>query len=236
MLSSIVLAQQGPSPAINVTLQFELDGPVSFVDARAGLAYLTESMDDGTYAIELLDEQHNLLWGVYYAPTFAPMTDPPQDLNEEELEQFMLETMRISIETISLPLNRNARYLLVKKAENNEKLLLVDMRDILCNKDGNCNNNENVLSCPEDCSAEQPDNYCLALIDNVCDPDCVAGVDPDCNAPKLTGAVPLPQSQPDKEKPFKLPLSHLYLILVLLLIAALTVAYMVARRINKYKR
>lgn len=53
--------------------------------------------------------------------------------------------------------------------------------DCFCNKDGICEVKiENYLNCPQDCPSGSLDEYCDALSDGICDPDCKEGEDPDC--------------------------------------------------------
>lgn len=50
---------------------------------------------------------------------------------------------------------------------------------ILCNKNGSCDEDENLNNCPQDCSGRK-DNYCDGVSDNRCDPDCQRDQDSDC--------------------------------------------------------
>jgi len=51
-----------------------------------------------------------------------------------------------------------------------------------CNYNFNCEPNldENSKTCPQDCLTSGKDNYCDAIKDGVCDPDCQPSKDPDC--------------------------------------------------------
>ncbi len=49
---------------------------------------------------------------------------------------------------------------------------------------------ENYFTCPEDCPSGGEDNYCDALEDGKCDPDCKSGEDPDCGFGYLPGYWP----------------------------------------------
>lgn len=57
-------------------------------------------------------------------------------------------------------------------------------KPVVCGDDI-CGVNENHLNCPEDCPSGGGDDYCDALEDGRCDPDCRVDVDPDC--PKIFG-------------------------------------------------
>ncbi len=51
-----------------------------------------------------------------------------------------------------------------------------------CNNDTICGNTETYNTCPSDCPLDEQDKICINAIDGVCDPDCLIGVDPDCDA------------------------------------------------------
>jgi len=53
---------------------------------------------------------------------------------------------------------------------------------VKCNQNGICetDEDENAITCPEDCSPRKRDDLCNPLSDGICDPDCKAGEDPDC--------------------------------------------------------
>ena len=50
--------------------------------------------------------------------------------------------------------------------------------NVKCDPNNKCEDPENYLNCPEDCSASISDGICNYLSDNTCDPDCIE--DPDC--------------------------------------------------------
>jgi len=47
-----------------------------------------------------------------------------------------------------------------------------------CISNNICDNNENYLTCPQDCSSGSADGICDNIADNICDPDCES--EPDC--------------------------------------------------------
>lgn len=49
-----------------------------------------------------------------------------------------------------------------------------------CNNDKVCDTTETYLTCPGDCPLDQKDKICINRNEGICDPDCLAGVDPDC--------------------------------------------------------
>lgn len=46
-----------------------------------------------------------------------------------------------------------------------------------------CDPHESYESCPKDCPSGAADDYCDAVEDSICDPDCTANQDADCSAP-----------------------------------------------------
>jgi len=62
---------------------------------------------------------------------------------------------------------------------NNKNIFIYQFKEKLCNRDKICNNNENFLTCPEDCPSGSKDGWCDRQPDSKCDPDCLDG-DPDC--------------------------------------------------------
>jgi len=49
-----------------------------------------------------------------------------------------------------------------------------------CNNDEVCDTTETYLTCPEDCPLDKKDKICIDRNEGICDPDCLKGVDPDC--------------------------------------------------------
>jgi hypothetical protein len=64
-----------------------------------------------------------------------------------------------------------------------------------CNSNGVCDTSETSETCPQDCPAGTRDRICTTAADGVCDPDCRAGVDPDCAA-AAAGAATTPGRAP----------------------------------------
>ena len=52
-----------------------------------------------------------------------------------------------------------------------------------CISNNNCEENENSLTCPEDCKTGGPDGICDYKADNICDPDC--DDEPDCKKQEI---------------------------------------------------
>ncbi len=52
----------------------------------------------------------------------------------------------------------------------------------VCNSNNICeiNNGENAQTCPQECSSGSNDDFCDAIQDNICDPDCSTEQDADC--------------------------------------------------------
>lgn len=49
-----------------------------------------------------------------------------------------------------------------------------------CNRNYECDTTETYLTCPMDCPLDEKDKICITRNEGICDPDCIKGVDPDC--------------------------------------------------------
>jgi len=65
------------------------------------------------------------------------------------------------------------------KGENYENCPQDCPKPVICGDDI-CEEKENYGNCPEDCPSGGRDNYCDAIKDGICDPDCSPKIDPDC--------------------------------------------------------
>lgn len=63
-----------------------------------------------------------------------------------------------------------------------------------CNNNGVCDTSETTETCIKDCPAGTKDRLCDNKADGICDPDCFAGVDPDC--PRAAPATTIPTKTP----------------------------------------
>ena len=85
--------------------------------------------------------------------------------------------------TYKIKLNNLGEYTLaptrITNLANNEVYLSESLNiNVLCNPNNICEENENSLNCPQDCSSGIADGICDYKLDNKCDPDCE--YDPDC--------------------------------------------------------
>ncbi len=87
---------------------------------------------------------------------------------------------------IVLEYSEDIEDLVVKK--DNEELLRFDLKQVLCNHDGVCDDSENFFSCPDDCISGSDDGVCDGIKDGIIDPDCrrqkKLELDPDYSKPK----------------------------------------------------
>lgn len=74
-----------------------------------------------------------------------------------------------------IPYNERMKFL--RLTHNGQELKTIPLN--LCNNDGICGKNENMLTCSTDCTM-QGDNLCINKADNICDTDCLNGYDSDC--------------------------------------------------------
>lgn len=96
---------------------------------------------------------------------------------------------------------------------------IVDVH-VLCNQDGVCEGHESFDNCPEDCPSGSDDGICDYMMDGRCDPDCLEGGDPDCEAEVDVPQEPLPVEPPVEPKPKTNALLYWGIAAVLLIAAA----------------
>jgi putative hemolysin len=58
-------------------------------------------------------------------------------------------------------------------------LMNLSFKETTCG-DGHCGTAEDFGNCPRDCPSGEWDDYCDGVSDGKCDPNCLAGEDPDC--------------------------------------------------------
>lgn len=130
-----------------------------------------------TYRAELISFNRNILYTTYFSFT-----------TEVIVENFDFETDQISGRviainttnvTMSIPYFSNGKQINIYKG--NTKLLEIPVLQFAdtCG-DSICQEHESYESCKTDCRSGSADNYCDAVQDNICDPDCLVTQDPDC--------------------------------------------------------
>ncbi len=78
----------------------------------------------------------------------------------------------------------------MQKLELNHNKTLIFSKDLnFCNSNGTCDSTETHQTCPKDCPLDQRDGVCSKTQDNVCDPDCLPDVDPDCRSSAILPVI-----------------------------------------------
>jgi hypothetical protein len=80
-----------------------------------------------------------------------------------------------------------------------------------CNANQVCDPMETFETCPADCPLNRSDSFCTPANDDVCDPDCWEGVDPDCSV-RYSGEAPAPTQTP-------LPIGSLVVAFIVVILA-----------------
>ncbi len=167
----------------------------------------TEMSPGGEYLVKILDSKGKTIYQL--------KTDKPVEINpappgynfQKTIEWYELKKFSGSM-MVFIPLPENASTL---SFEHDTNILARADLSVLCNKNGKCDFSENYLSCPQDCHLTNLDSYCFAEEDGECDPDCMAGIDPDCGKPE-----PVPEGFSRQ-----MILTGLFVLIIIILIAIL---------------
>ena len=147
-----------------------MDLSVSVLDSDVSIDYYVidsdlenyVTSDKGDYEIIIYDSSGKVIFqNKYY---FGRITD----VTDSYLSQATAMSDKI-------PYNGRMKFLRLNHNGEEVKTMLLN----LCNNDGICEKNENILTCPTDCTM-QGDNLCINKVDGICDTDCLKGYDSDC--------------------------------------------------------
>jgi hypothetical protein len=133
----------------------------------------TGTVFPGDYLLRITDEKNRSVWEKNITIVYAVHSDPPIAIDHVLFE-------------IIVPYGPQMRHFALYKKE---KLLFAGVIDV-CNNDSQCDVlREDYLSCPGDCPIDKPEGTCLAYADGMCDPDCLRGIDPDCNVSQTPAKI-----------------------------------------------
>lgn len=135
-----------------------------------------EPRQSGRYSVSIVDGQGNELWKTAINPSFY--------IHDADIQ------LDSASHTEKAPYFESASAVRIYR----EDKMLLEAPLNLCNADGTCSGNENTLSCEADCGPDKPDSYCVKERDDVCDPDCLSGIDPDCSPDSEDGKTPKPET------------------------------------------
>lgn len=186
LICCILVQAEQPTKTLFFRVLWE-DGHYKIDELRTVMDYPLETDENGNYLVKLVDEkgitlyQHktkkfNMELMPSREPELGEMTEGEIVIDFDELYGTKKGQM-----FFILPYLKEAKTLTFEHGTN---ILAKADLSILCNYNGKCEETENYLSCPEDCSLSEKDNYCLAYKDGTCDPDCIEGIDPDCGEEK----------------------------------------------------
>lgn len=141
--------------------------------------------DDNTVILE----SFNTYDGTYERPLFGN-PDYVMEIKDKEdniVEQLELPVIfyhpdigiinQVSI-LVKLPYNPDWKSMQIYHSGN--LIFQKDIEDYFCNNNNICEKNENYVSCEKDCPSGIKDGWCDRKVDNICDPDCLEGIDKDC--------------------------------------------------------
>ena len=176
---------------------------------------------EGNFTFQILSRGGQIVYQKNFSVDFVILSDPPIFTNE-------------TIILLSAPILPNMQTIRLFKGK---KLILEEnIEKFLCNHNAKCENFENFYSFPDDCPSGSKDNICDALIDGKCDPDCLEGVDPDCNIPNETVIQPTGKNESlfiSREKNEKSRLTLIILIGILGLLLLIVVILILIKKRTK---
>jgi len=133
------------------------------------------------YVLHVLDSNRNIIKEAHLPVSFLLLSNPPQETDRS----------RIWVE-----LEYDSFWRFLEIYHNDSRIFQKDMGP-RCNGDSICDPEENWISCPRDCPSGSEDGWCDRVKDGTCDPDCMEGVDSDCELGTTTvGATTLPSTLP----------------------------------------
>ena len=120
------------------------------------------------YKIEFKSSDDDVIYSKYFQSSFEIIFDPLPGESPPYNGSILLDSFSVVLKLKYFNnISRVNIYHIDKKIFSKEI--------IFCNNNNECeqNLNENLLSCPSDCKSGSSDNYCDAILDGVCDIDCV---------------------------------------------------------------
>ena len=186
VLVLLLAAQAVQAKELVPTIMFSVEseeGNTSIESARVLVDYLSDAEPMGEHALKLKNSEGQTLYqlrvylvGFSFPPYGLETTDYNMDEYYENAEKNFTKTYWV-------PYMENAEYAVIEGEEG--EIARFDL-GVLCNANGACDESETFLSCEQDCPLDKKDNYCLPLTDEICDPDCAKGIDPDCETAQAT--------------------------------------------------
>jgi hypothetical protein len=167
LLSSVLVFAAGEKV---ISLDFELgkDDSVSDVSLKV-LQGSADAARAGEYKAELLSGSGEVLHAANFDASFEAFADFFGEEGSVETPGEAFGTDSVSI-SLKLPYSNKVASYRISKGTT----VLSEGPVSFCNKNGVCDApaGENFLSCAADCSSGASDEYCDAVVDDVCDPDC----------------------------------------------------------------
>lgn len=157
----IVFSEQ---KVIEITFEIYKNDTVYVSGIKTGMGFLPEE-SIGSYSIKTISLDGKVLYQRNFPVFFLVMTDPPVEVDKV-------------FKSVEVPYSDQIEYLSLEKS--GKEILRMLLRDKLCNLNGKCDETETIYSCPSDCKPNSPDSLCVKDKNGFCDPDCMEGVDPDC--------------------------------------------------------
>jgi len=217
VMLAILLLQSASAqivPALKITVESN-EGVLNITNAVVVADYLSEENQLGEHVLKLKNNGGDTLYQLLFLSEgfgFPPQGFENSDIN---IVDYMEQKRENFSSAYFLPFLEEAEFVSIEGSEGEIARFNLGQ---LCNSDNSCQATENYISCPEDCPLNEKDNYCLPLKDEICDPDCIEGIDLDCTEPKPTITPEPSLGQGQDETSLLLTVIAVTIIVVLVLI------------------
>ena len=174
----------------------------SSVDVKDGRTSIG-NQNNGEYNVRITDKNKELIWSDSYKIDFVVYSDPPSFSESSTIFDRIPYTKNMALIELyyqdMLLYQKELKFCDSNRACDGEENIWSCPED--CSKNGQrlcgdnlCNNFETPNSCTGDCKSGSADGYCDGIADGICDVDCRKEDDKDCTAiPKSETVEPLPQ-------------------------------------------
>jgi len=154
-------------------------GNINFIDLSVKVGYAPDRkiQPEVGYKCEVISFTDEVLYSFKFEIPLVIYTPPPLEGEEPEGPIYLEEVNFILI----IPYFENGKVINIYDSNNTKKVSIdISQYAMICNNNKVCDVGENYQNCPQDCPSGSNDGYCDRIKDGICDPDCKAEEDSDC--------------------------------------------------------